>query len=67
VLFNSIQFAEFLGWVALPFKREFKHRNFRPGTKADREAGDSNAAVHVELRASFFVPAPDQWVDETLS
>ncbi len=38
---------------------QFKHRNLRPGTQADRGAGGSDAAVDVELAARFFVPSAD--------
>ena len=33
--------------------------DFRSGAEPDREAGNPDAAVHVELRASFFVQAAD--------
>src|SRR6266478_1104423 len=33
--------------------------DFRSGAEPDGETGNPDAAVHVELRATFFVPAPD--------
>src|SRR5258708_20268163 len=33
--------------------------NFRSGAEPDGETGNPDAAVHVELRATFFVPAAD--------
>src|SRR6266851_8676481 len=44
-------------WRSL--SRQLQYRNFRPGAKADRGAGGSDAAVDVELAARFFVPSAD--------
>ena len=38
---------------------QLKHRNFRPGAKADGGAGGSDAAVDVQLAAGLFVPSAD--------
>src|SRR6266853_1430170 len=38
---------------------QLQYRNFRPGAKADRGTGGSDAAVDVQLPAGFFIPSAD--------
>ena len=38
---------------------QFQYRDFRSGTEPDGKAGNADAAVHVELRATVFVQTPD--------
>ncbi len=38
---------------------QFKYRNLGSGAEPDRKTSNPDAAVHVDLRATFFVQAPD--------
>jgi len=53
MVFNNVVCHQGLG------SGQFKYRNLRSGAEPDRKTSNPDAAVHVDLRATFFVRAPD--------